>query len=546
MTRPERRDPSSPASVPGLRAAPPLGALLLATLLAAPSAEAQKRAVLLPFSGAGGPAIQQSLQDALRADARVRVQPADELFSMASELGIDARRLEKDPTLLSQAASASQVDAVIKGSVQGQKLTLHVHDGGTGNELRRLDIGLTRGKLAGAELQRTVNRLIPAIEGGQWMGQLPPELPLLPPGEVDESGGPPISIRPAASPAVAPQRPPQPPRVRAAEPLPEPPRRPEPPPRRTPEPAPLLAEPSARPGEARPAAGVRPRPERLGVDDDEDEVFDEPGTEAWPGGGGGGGPALTDRAPLALTGGATFLARTYELQGVRLADGRKGGVDYRSGYFPGLLLQGEVYPLLLMGEPGWPSGLGLAASFEYGFLKSEVQEQVNDKGELQRVDRMEPTTQYVLAADAVYRILPFTLGAGDAAVELHAGLGMTRFALETGTPGYKSSTTVGLRTGAELDVPFYAASGIVLGASGGGAYLIGSTSLNDKARYPASPARGFDLQGSLWLTYGQALLVRAGYFYQGISTEYAATGSDPAATSNDRYQGFQLLLGYGG
>ncbi len=123
---------------------------------------------------------------------------------------------------------------------------------------------------------------------------------------------------------------------------------------------------------------------------------------------------------------------------------------------------------------------------------------------------------------------------------------LSSFALTTGTPGYKSNSTTSLRTGLGFCVPLFATGPIVLGVDGGAAYLLGSTTLNDKARYPASPASGFDLEGGLRLTYGSLLRARASYFYQGMSSEFAATGAEPAATSNDRYQGFMVLLGYGG
>ncbi|MBM4321125.1 MAG: hypothetical protein FJ125_14535, partial [Deltaproteobacteria bacterium] len=46
--------------------------LFAVLLLASPPAAAQKRAVLLPFSGPGAPAVQQALESTLGTDPRVK------------------------------------------------------------------------------------------------------------------------------------------------------------------------------------------------------------------------------------------------------------------------------------------------------------------------------------------------------------------------------------------------------------------------------------------------------------------------------------------
>jgi hypothetical protein len=100
--------------------------------------------------------------------------------------------------------------------------------------------------------------------------------------------------------------------------------------------------------------------------------------------------------------------------------------------------------------------------------------------------------------------------------------------------------------GLGFEIPFVGSGPVSVGVAGSAAYMIGSTSLNDKKSYPSSPAKGFDLLGGLRLTYASRLFFQASYLFQSYTTDFAAAGREPAATGSDRYQGPLLLLGYGG
>lgn len=518
--------------------------LVVGSLLPGQQARAQKRAVLLSIAGSGGERIHESIRGSLGREPRVQMVDSDELLTMASEFGIDPARIFLDPTLLSQAASASQVDAVVIGQVSGRgrrtRLSLEIYDGGTGNQLRRLDVRLGRGQLRGKELHRVVCRLITAIEGGSWMGPLPPELPPMPGDEPGPGAAPPprsYRPEPAWSPEPPPAQEPQEPdyeepsyeadyRSPAAEPVKEPyaPR------------VEALVDPQADPYEE---PGLPPE-ERF-----EPEPLGEPhyGYEEEPLH--TGMSARRGRGPgnLSMAMGLTGLSRTFELEDVRLADGRPGTVSYDSGFFPGLVGEASFYPLAIARQKGWAAGIGLEVSFEYGFLKSQIQEQVSNQGATELINRVEETSQYQVAASLAYRMLPFTLGPGSAVLKLLLGLGLSSFGLAQGTPGYKSNETIGLRVGTLFELPLFTIGLVVISADIRGSYLVGSTSLNEKKVYPASSARGYELGAGLRLDY-RSFLVRAVDLYSVTTTSFDATASDPAASCQDRYQGFVILLGY--
>jgi len=496
-----------------------IGLALLVLLGSSTAAQAEKKAVLLPFTGPNGPGIERALEAAIDEDNRVMAIPADRFFATARDLGLDESRVQRDPTLLSQAAAATQVDAVLRGAVdpKGLSIEITVIDGGTGNELRRLTVNLMRGRLPAAELQRTAQRLVPAIEGGQWMGQVPPELPRLPGGDADEPRGPRIVTPPPAPPLPPPT--PTTPRV-------------SPPP---------------------------PRDETLALRPPRDEFADEHDLDddSWSRGRSSRAPAsagLVEPPPedvpgdglgLALLGGPVFLSRTFELENVRLADGRAGTVSYESGLYPGAWIEAQLYPLQLLGERGWLAGIGLEASFDYGILESEVQEQVSEVGTTEQVNRTETTTQYQLGSFLTYRLAPFAITYDPVLFKIRIGLGLTKFALETGTPGYQSNQTLGMRLGLGFDVPFVEVEDMVFTFIGSGDYLVGSTALNEKKRYPGSPARGFDVLAGLRLVYARSLLFQVSYFLQSYETELQKTSSEPAATGKDLYMGPLILIGYG-
>jgi len=497
-----------------------------ALLLAAAPSWAQKRAVVLGFQGSGAERCQRQLVGALEGDSRVTLVGAGELFTVASELGIDATRLAKDPTLLSQAASGAQVDAVITGRVlkagRTRQLTLSVHDGGTGNQLRQITVKLRRGAVAKGELARLARRIVLAVEGGQWMGPLPPSVPALPPsGGGGRDGG-------APDPAVVPLAPP-PAALPPADlpPLDEPPDTTED----------LLPDRDAGRGswdepyeEGADWRGADPAP----LDDPDDPPFD-PGGPAAQGG---------KRSGAALLAGLALLGRSFALEGVRLADGRPGNVNYESGLYPGLWLDAEVFPLALAGRRDWLGGFGLVASFNMGFLKSQIEEQISKQGQSEAVERTEDTQQYQLAAGLAYRLHPFSMGGGEASLTFELSFWRSHFALAEGTPGYRSNQTNGLHPGVQARLPMFASGPLALAVDLRAALLYGSTSLNAKDRYPASDALGYEGRAGLGLDYGGVFSAYVAYQYQSCQTDFAATGDEPAATGTDRYSGVLLLLGY--
>ncbi len=111
-------------------------ALLLSAalaLLAAATAEAKKRVVVLPFSGPGGAGAKNGLSRALGKKV-TQIRPAT-YTAMADDLGVDA----SDAAGVVAVCSKIKCDAVIKGSVakKGRKFTLTVTvlDGGTGEAI---------------------------------------------------------------------------------------------------------------------------------------------------------------------------------------------------------------------------------------------------------------------------------------------------------------------------------------------------------------------------------------------------------------------------
>ncbi len=510
-----------------------LALLSCGVALSAWPAAAQKRTVVLPFDGRGAQGPHDDLTRTLAQFPELRLLPADDLYTMASELGIDTGRLGRDPTLLSQAAQASQVDAVVLGRIAGAQLTVEVYDGGTGNQLRRMNVKLARGRIPPKELKQVARRVALAAEGGQWMGPLPPEIPGLPP---TDGGSAQLIPDPVGVPSPRPRRPtatplPLPP-AEAPLPLEPPPDDDLPgyaPPR---ERAPYERAPYEAPAEAPPEDWDRGDPEPLA---DYAPRYGQPAPAA----GGTARPGLLGLAGLSL------LTRSFSVDGVLLADGRPGTVSYESGLFPGLWLQGAIYPFALAGQRGALAGLGLGVSFGTGFLKSKIEEQVSSQGTTIPVERTEDTQQYQVAAGLRYRLYPFSIGAaGEARMEARVGFWRSTFALSQGTPGYRSNTTDALRAGLELELPLYASGPLRVALAGQGGYLKGSTALNEKDRYAASDAAGFEAEGGLSMEYDGVLVLSASYLYQSTRTDYAATGAEPAATGEDRYQGLLLVLGY--
>lgn len=111
-------------------------ALLLSialALLAAASAEAKKRVVVLPFSGPGSAGARNGVSRALGKKV-TQIRPAT-YTSMAEDLGVDG----SEPGGMVAVCSKIKCDAVIKGSVakRGRKFTLTVTvlDGGTGEAI---------------------------------------------------------------------------------------------------------------------------------------------------------------------------------------------------------------------------------------------------------------------------------------------------------------------------------------------------------------------------------------------------------------------------
>lgn len=502
-----------------------------ALALISSQAQAQKRAVVLGFQGPGAERPQRQLISALESGGRVTLVGAGELFTVASELGIDATRIAKDPTLLSQAASGAQVDAVVTGRVfkagRAKQLTLTVHDGGTGNQLRQLTVKLQRGGIARGELPRIATRVAVAIDGGQWMGPLPPAVPGLPLGDPGRSADPDPGLLVAPVPPPPTSLPPA-----ALPPTELPPL--DAPPDSTDD---LLPDHDAGRGSwdepldrADDWRGADPAP----LDDDDGRF--ERGPSGTPGGG--------HRAGVSLLAGMALLGRSFALEGVRLADGRPGNVNYESGFYPGLWVDAEVFPLALAGRRDWLAGFGLVATFDLGFLKSQIEEQITKQGQSEAVKRTEDTQQYQAAGGLAYRIHPFAMGGGEAALTFELGFWRAHFALAEGTPGYRSNQTNGLRPGVQARLPLFTSGPLAMALDLRGAVLYGSTSLNAKDRYPSSDALGYEARAGLGLDYGGVFTAHAAYLFQSCQTDFAAIGDEPTATGTDRYSGLLVLLGY--
>ncbi len=514
--------------------------LMLATSLVvaqwAGAAMAQKRAVFLPFEGKGGAAMGRALAARVGDDSRVTVLDPEELFSMAGELGIAVRDLSRDPTKLSQAASAAQVDAVVMGRVTGKgrkaRLRIEVYDGGTGQELRRLTIALKRGRLPKGELERTARRLVPAIEGGQWMGPIPQALPPMPPTGDDLAapmeppppeiprGGVEAYAEPPSEPPVEPYA--EPPVESYAEPPVEPYAEP---------PVEPYAEPPVEPEQV-PAL---PPPEEEPYYPDTARV----GDEAFPGGEPG-----REFAAASLRVGTTLLTRSFDLEGVRLANGRSGKVTYGSNFFPGVEVRGELFPFAFDHGAGWLSGIGLEAGFQMGFLKSQIQEQVNRDGRIQTVTRTEDTSQHQMRAALVYRLGLFRSSGRPSSLELSAGYLVAAFGLAQGTSTYQSNDTRGVTFGALAAVPMVSSGPLELDLRLGALGILGSTTLNDNKRYPDSAASGYEVSAGLSMDYDRSFLLEGRYLRQGLRTSFDPAGDEPAATSQDVYHGFVLTLGF--
>jgi len=446
------------------------------------TASAEKRVVLLPFSGPKASAANKRVRDALRRQSGIEALSASAMFSATKRLGYSRRDLRDDVTL-SVVAAEIEVDAVVSGHITSKGrtayLNLKVRDGGTGEKLGGHKVRLRRGKLDSGAARAAVSRLMSAIRKGAWQ-------------PASESGGGFGSV----------------------------------------DDVPVRHVPVLDGGfDDRRRGDLSPLGDELQPLAPEPSGYASTTVSAGPG-----------TSNLRLSAGVVSLSRSYDLNGPLHNDGRAKPHRYETGYFAGFHLCSEVYPFAMGGDGGAMEALGFEAYVNRATTESTIDEVV-EEGPKTRAGI--ETTQLMWGLGAVYRTFPGSTDHGPISLRFFGGWHATSFALEEGTEWFQRIDYGSVRLGGDGWIPVGRSDDMTFSLRGRLGLLWTQADINDRAVYPTSSAVGWEGAAGLDLDLGGDWALAGDYRFYSFGVEFPAAGAGrPALDSDDLYHGVVLELSY--